>query len=132
MSTVTAPPVGDMPCGGRYTSIFSVFGSTLASPPLVVVMLNQRFPSASRVMPCVLAAIPPAFGTIRNLTAPVLASMRPTVTFLLGLLTVNHRFPSRSDQASWTSTPIFDGVPSDQSWPSLLRTGALSASGGTS
>ena len=40
-----------MPCGGRYTSIFSVFGSTLASPPLVVVMLNQMLPAASRVMP---------------------------------------------------------------------------------
>src|SRR5436309_3150861 len=83
-------------------------------------------------MPCVLAASPPAFGTFRNLTAPVLVSIRPIVTCLFGTLDVNHRFPSRSDQASCTSSPTFDGVPSDQSWPSLLRTGELSASGGTS
>src|SRR5689334_14647576 len=95
-------------------------------------MLNQRFPSPSRVMPCVFAASPPAFGTLKNLTAPVLASMRPIVTCRFGTLQVNHRLPSRSDQASCTSSPIFDGVPSDQSWPSLLRTGELSASGGTS
>src|SRR5215467_12341248 len=100
MSTVTAPPVGDMPCGGRYTSIFSVFGSTLASPPLVVVMLNQILPSASRHMPCVLAASPPDFGTLKNFTAPLLVSMRPIVRWRFGAFEVNHRLPSRSDQAS--------------------------------
>src|SRR5215471_16822688 len=130
MSTVTAPPVGDMPCGGRYTSIFSVFGSTLARPPLVVVRLNQRLPSLSRHMPWVLAARPPDFGTMNCFTAPVLVSMRPTVRCRFGALEVYQRLPARSDQASCTSEPMRDGVPSDQSWPSLLRTGELSGSTG--
>src|ERR1700686_3018136 len=95
-------------------------------------MLNHRFPSLSRNMPCVLAASPPDFGTLKNFTAPVLVSMRPTVRFRFGVFDVNHRLPSRSDQASCTSAPVREGVPRDQSWPSLLRAGALSTSGGTS
>src|SRR6202035_3202666 len=97
------------------------------SPPFDVVMLNQRAPSLSRVMPCVLAASPPGFGTARNFTAPVLVSMRPMVSALFGVFDVNHRLPSRSDHASCTGAPMREGVPSDQSCPSLGRAGAAAS-----
>ena len=45
--------------------------------------------------------------------------MRPIEILWLGTFDVNQRLPSRSAQASWTSEPMRDGVPRDQSLPSL-------------
>src|SRR5215469_13965187 len=88
-STVVAPPVGDMPCGGMNTSIFSVLGSSRPSPPLPGLMLNHRVPLGSRVSPCVGAAKPFAASTLNGLKAPVLASILATVTWWFGTLQVN-------------------------------------------
>src|SRR5919199_4870907 len=125
-STVTAPPVPDIPAGGRNTSIASVLGSSRASPPwlgtVVGPTLNQRIPFESRVMPCEPAARPLMPGTLKVLSAPVAASMRPTVTDGFGTALVNHRLPSRSAQASCTPRPPSrsDGVPSNQLLPLLM------------
>src|SRR5579872_5725830 len=134
-STVVAPPVGDMPSGGRKVSIFSVLGSSRHSAPRPTLQLNQMMPLGSRVMPWVLAARPLAENTLNILTLPVLASMRPTEVSWLGTFEVNHRLPSRSGQASCTSDPRRDGVPLSQSLPSLVGVLAgtvMSASSGTS
>src|SRR5579871_1909844 len=118
-STVVAPPVGDMPGGGTKVSIFSVFGSSRHSAPRPTLQLNQMMPFGSRVMPWVLAASPLDENTLNILTAPVLASMRPSEVSWLGTFEVNHRLPSRSAQASCTSEPRRDGVPLSQSLPSV-------------
>src|SRR6202012_2407241 len=117
-STVVAPPVGDIPSGGRKVVIFSVFGSSRHSAPPPTLQLNQMMPLGSRVMPCVLAASPLDENTLNILTLPVLASMRPIEVAWFGTFEVNHRLPSRSAQESCTSEPRRDGVPLSQSLPS--------------
>src|SRR5262249_19669942 len=101
-STVVAPPVGDMPCGGMNTSIFSVFGSSRPSPPFPGLTLNHRMPSGSRVSPCAPAASPFAALTLNGVNLPVLASILPTVTYLFGTLQVNQILPLESSQESCT------------------------------
>src|SRR6478609_5434268 len=120
-STVVAPPVGDMPVGGRNTSIFSVLGSRRPRPPRPVLTLNQMMPLASRVMPWVCAARPLGAASLNSLTSPLLVSILPMVVRLFGILQVNQSCPSRSSHASCTPQPGMrtDGVPSDQSLPSF-------------
>src|SRR5947199_419858 len=118
-STVTAPPSGDMLGGVMYTSILSVLGSSLPRLRRPGLTSNQKLPSWSRTRPCALAASPSLRFTLRNFTAPVLASTRPTVTRRLGLFEVNQRLPSKSMPPSWVMRPSLDVVPIDQSVPSL-------------
>src|SRR6516165_12423101 len=77
-------------------------------------------PCWSRTSPWALAARPSLRLTLRNLTSPVLASTRPTVTWRLGLLDVNQRLPSKSMPPSWVMRPSLEVVPRDQSVPSLV------------
>src|SRR6185295_12363118 len=70
-----------------------------------------------------LAASPPGPPRRSSFTAPVLGSMRPMLTAALGVFEVNHKTPSRSAQASWIRVASFEGVPSDQSLPSVWGTG---------
>src|ERR1700754_4256604 len=121
-----------MPVGGIWTSIFSAFGSRRDRPRRPALTSNQMMPFGSRVMPWVLAASPPGPFTLNILTAPVLLSMRPTVVLRLGTFDVNQRFPSRSAVASCTSDPRRDGVPSDQSLPSVVGSLAGTLSSGAS
>src|SRR5262249_61543194 len=79
--------------------------------------LNQRRPLASGSNPCALAALPLGAVILNGLSAPVLASRRPTVMVLLAVTAANQRLPSRSAAASCGSEPPREVVPIDQSLP---------------
>src|ERR1700704_2641868 len=109
----------DMFSGGMKASTLSVLGSTLASAPLGIHALNQITPLSSRMSPWTLAALPFAASSLNALSAPVLASMRPTDMVRLGATAANHRLPSRSGAASCGSEPAREVVALVQSLPSL-------------
>src|ERR1700745_1507930 len=76
-------------------------------------------PSPSRMRPWTLAALPLAASIRNGVSAPDLASMRPTDMVLFGATAANQRLPSRSGAASCGSEPARDVVALVQSLPSF-------------